>query len=95
MGIAYSTETLDENPGEIYKIMTYNVEWGFLDVPKDISVDSCGHPLPKSKLSSETHLTLISKNIGLILETAISILKLLFGLVLTLGPTWGRLEAEG
>ena len=67
MGIAYSTETLDENPGEIYKIMTYNVEWGFLDVPKDISVDSCGHPLPKSKLSSETHLTLISKNIGLIL----------------------------
>ena len=47
--------------------MNCNVEWGFLDIPKDIHSDSCGHTIPGTKISSENHLTLIAKNIGLIL----------------------------
>ena len=66
MGLSYSTETLEDVSGDIYKIMSYNVEWGFLNVPKDIHSDSCGHLIPGTKLSSEKHLTLIAKNIGLI-----------------------------
>ena len=26
-----------------YRILSYNVEWGFLTVPDDINSDSCGH----------------------------------------------------
>ena len=66
MGLTQSTDTLENLEGNIYKIMSYNVEWGFLEVPKDIHNDSCGHLIPGTKLSAENHLTLISKNIGLI-----------------------------
>jgi endonuclease/exonuclease/phosphatase family metal-dependent hydrolase len=49
-----------------YRILSYNVEWGFLKVPDDINTDSCGHPIPHTDLAQQTHLTLISKNIGLL-----------------------------
>jgi len=48
-----------------YRILTYNVEWGFLNLPGDIHKDSCGHPIPQTSEAQETHLTLIAKNIGL------------------------------
>ena len=49
-----------------YRILSYNVEWGFLNVPEDINSDSCGHPIPHTAEAQQTHLTLISKNIGII-----------------------------
>tara|TARA_B100001540_G_C15693088_1_gene590211 strand:- start:155 stop:1027 length:873 start_codon:yes stop_codon:yes gene_type:complete len=49
-----------------YRILSYNVEWGFLNVPGDIDSDSCGHPIPHTTEAQQTHLTLISKNIGII-----------------------------
>tara|TARA_Y100000389_G_C17462336_1_gene522797 strand:+ start:82 stop:954 length:873 start_codon:yes stop_codon:yes gene_type:complete len=49
-----------------YRILSYNVEWGFLNVPDDINSDSCGHPIPHTTEAQQTHLTLISKNIGII-----------------------------
>ena len=49
-----------------YRVLTYNVEWGFIDLPKDITSDSCGHKIPNTKYAQEEHLVLISKNIGLI-----------------------------
>ena len=48
------------------KIMSYNVEWGFLTLPTDITHDACGHNLPHTQKAQEEHLKLISKNIGLI-----------------------------
>ena len=55
--------SLDETT---YRILSYNVEWGFLDIPGDINSDSCGHPIPNTKEAQQTHLTLISKNIGIV-----------------------------
>lgn len=49
----------------ICRILTYNVEWGFLTLPKDIKQDSCGHSIPQTTEAQQTHLKLISKNIGL------------------------------
>tara|TARA_B100001093_G_C26810947_1_gene1007546 strand:- start:857 stop:1729 length:873 start_codon:yes stop_codon:yes gene_type:complete len=49
-----------------YRILSYNVEWGFLDIPGDINSDSCGHPIPHTTDAQQTHLTLISKNIGMV-----------------------------
>lgn len=49
-----------------YRILSYNVEWGFLDVPDDINSDSCGHLIPHTPEAQQTHLKLISKNIGII-----------------------------
>ena len=46
------------------KIMSYNVEWGFLTLPTDITHDACGHNLPHTQKAQEEHLKLISKNIG-------------------------------
>ena len=47
------------------RLMTYNVEWGFLKLPSDIKKDSCGHPIPDTDKAQEQHLTLVAKNIGL------------------------------
>jgi exonuclease III len=47
------------------RIMSYNVEWGFLELPSDINYDACGHKLPHTKLAQDSHLNLIAKNIGL------------------------------
>jgi len=57
---------LSNQPDSFYRIMTYNVEWGFLTLPGDITQDSCGHKIPQTKEAQEQHLKLISKNIGLI-----------------------------
>ena len=48
-----------------YRIMSYNVEWGFLNLPKDITHDSGGHNIPNTKEAQQQHLRIISKNIGL------------------------------
>ena len=48
-----------------YRIMSYNVEWGFLKLPDDITHDSGGHIIPKTEEAQRQHLRLISKNIGL------------------------------
>ena len=65
MGI--SNSRLSENNIENVRVMSYNVEWGFLNIPDDIKKDSCGHKIPHTKNAQEKHLILISKNIGLIL----------------------------
>ena len=49
-----------------YRILSYNVEWGFLTIPDDINSDSCGHLIPHTPEAQQTHLKLISKNIGII-----------------------------
>jgi hypothetical protein len=48
------------------RLMSYNVEWGFLNLPTDIHNDSCGHNIPNTLNAQEGHLNLIAKNIGLI-----------------------------
>ena len=50
----------------VCRIMTYNVEWGFLNLPSDIKKDSCGHTIPQTSEAQKQHLCLIAKNIGLI-----------------------------
>ena len=49
-----------------YRILSYNVEWGFLKLPQDITHDSGGHVIPQTEEAQRQHLRLISKNIGLI-----------------------------
>jgi len=61
MGNYYSTPS-----SPTLRLMSYNVEWGFLVMPSDISGDACGHTIPHTKEAQEDHLHLISKNIGLI-----------------------------
>ena len=51
------------------RILTYNIEWGFLTLPDDINYDACGHKLPHTKEAQEEHLTLAAKNIGLCVPT--------------------------
>lgn len=51
---------------QTYRIMSYNVEWGFLTLPKDITHDSGGHTIPQTEEAQRQHLRLISKNIGLL-----------------------------
>ena len=51
---------------DILRLLTYNVEWGFLNLPSDITSDSCGHQIPQTREAQEQHLKLISKNIGLL-----------------------------
>lgn len=48
------------------RVMSYNVEWGFITLPKNINYDACGHKLPHTKLAQDTHLKLIAKDIGII-----------------------------
>ncbi len=48
------------------KIMSYNVEWGFINLPKNINTDSCGHKIPLTAKAQYNHLDLCAKNIGLI-----------------------------
>ncbi len=62
MGQLYSR---NEDSIKTLRLLTYNVEWGFLNIPDDIKTDSCGHMIPHTSLAQETHLTLISKNIGI------------------------------
>jgi len=50
----------------IIRLLTYNVEWGFLKVPSDVVKDSCGHAIPQSEKAQNEHLMLIAKNIGLL-----------------------------
>ena len=58
-----SSET--KNINKNIRLMSYNVEWGFLNLPPDIHSDSCGHNIPNSINAQKTHLNLIAKNIGL------------------------------
>ena len=37
------------------RILTYNIEWGFLTLPDDINYDACGHKLPHTKEAQEEH----------------------------------------
>ena len=48
------------------RLLSYNVEWGFLKLPPDIHQDSCGHSIPDNIDAQKTHLKLIAKNIGLL-----------------------------
>ena len=54
------------NDSNTYRILSYNVEWGFLKIPSDITHDSCGHKIPNTDKAQQQHLKLISKNIGLL-----------------------------
>ena len=49
----------------ILRVMTYNVEWGFLHLPKDIDHDAGKHKIPHTLEAQQEHLKLIAKNIGL------------------------------
>ena len=64
MGASWSNQ--NTIPCEKYRILTYNVEWGFINIPKDIHLDSCGHIIPHNKTAQIKHLQLIAKNIGLL-----------------------------
>ncbi len=57
--------SLNAQSKQTIRLLTYNVEWGFLTVPDDVTTDSCGHTIPHTSLAQDTHLTLISKNIGI------------------------------
>jgi len=48
------------------KLLTYNVEWGFLELPDNITSDSCGHNIPQTDEAQEEHLKLISRDIGIV-----------------------------
>jgi endonuclease/exonuclease/phosphatase family metal-dependent hydrolase len=48
------------------RVMSYNVEWGFITLPNDIKYDACGHKLPHTKIAQDTHLKLIAKDIGIV-----------------------------
>lgn len=65
MSINYPTWSVNQED-VICRIMTYNVEWGFLQLPKDIKKDSCGHIIPQTSSAQQKHLYLIAKNIGLV-----------------------------
>jgi endonuclease/exonuclease/phosphatase family metal-dependent hydrolase len=58
MGLKWSKES------RVVRLLSYNVEWGFLNLPPDIHGDSCGHPIPNTDIAQQTHLKLIAKNIG-------------------------------
>ena len=64
MGGNASTLSLDKDSSSTLRLMSYNVEWGFLNLPNDIHSDSCGHPIPNTPEAQKEHLNLISKNIG-------------------------------
>ena len=64
MGGNASTLSLDKDCSSTLRLMSYNVEWGFLNLPNDIHSDSCGHPIPNTPEAQKEHLNLISKNIG-------------------------------
>jgi endonuclease/exonuclease/phosphatase family metal-dependent hydrolase len=55
-----------ENKLQKIKLMTYNVEWGFLNLPPHITEDANGNKIPQTQLAQTSHLNLISKNIGLL-----------------------------
>ena len=44
-----------------FRVLSYNVEWGFLKIPSDITHDSCGHKIPNTDKAQQQHLKLISK----------------------------------
>ena len=64
MGGNASKLSLDKDCSSTLRLMSYNVEWGFLNLPNDIHSDSCGHPIPNTPEAQKEHLNLISKNIG-------------------------------
>ena len=49
-----------------FRVLSYNVEWGFLKLPDDITEDACGHKIPQTDKANQEHLRIISKNIGLL-----------------------------
>ena len=49
----------------ILRVLTYNVEWGFINLPKDITHDAGSHIIPNTMNAQYEHLKLIAKNIGL------------------------------
>ena len=51
----------------ILRIMTYNVEWGFIDLPTNIHKDANNNDIPFTKKAQYQHLTLCAKTIGTIL----------------------------
>ena len=64
MGGTISKLGSDKDCSSTLRLMSYNVEWGFLNLPDDIHTDSCGHPIPDTPEAQKEHLNLISKNIG-------------------------------
>ena len=62
----YEIDCLNEEKNLTLKIMTYNVEWGFINLPENINTDSCGHKIPLTTKAQYNHLDLCVKNIGLI-----------------------------
>ena len=45
-----------------FRVLSYNVEWGFLKLPDDITEDACGHKIPQTDKANQEHLRIISKN---------------------------------
>ena len=58
-----SLSNFDDN---LIKIMSYNVEWGFFELPLDVKEDACGNKIPNNKNAQINHLKLVAKNIGLL-----------------------------
>jgi len=63
MGNYYSSTATRDAP---VRLLTYNVEWGFVSLPSDVRKDAGGNPMPHTQEAQETHLKLVAKNIGLL-----------------------------
>ena len=63
MGNYYSSATPSSPP---VRLLTYNVEWGFMTLPSDVKEDAGKHEIPHTQEAQETHLRLVAKNIGLL-----------------------------
>ena len=48
------------------RVMSYNVEWGFLKLPSNVIYDACKNLIPHTSEAQKNHLKLVGKNIGLL-----------------------------
>ena len=67
MGASWSASYKGKGPGagRTVRVMSYNVEWGFLELSECVYQDACGHPIPKTEKAQKDHLDLVGKDIGL------------------------------
>lgn len=67
MGNYYSTQSINNKSNSCtLRLMSYNVEWGFLKIPSDVIYDACKHLIPHTEIAQKNHLKLIGKNIGML-----------------------------
>jgi exonuclease III len=68
MGNYYSVSNSSTNDASTstIRLMSYNVEWGFLKLPSNVKYDACGNTIPHTDEAQKNHLKLVGKNIGLL-----------------------------